>query len=242
MYPDPNTPRRPHQQVEPMQGAEDSEPTWPASYNNPYEPNTPYPGAPPVPPPPPQAPKPGRTIVPLALVIVALLILIGGALLYIVVRATTQTTSTSPSPTSQVAPTPRPTQPIIVTTVVTTVIVNGSQPQSTPLVQVPYRAQSIYNAFNQAGIRMGTASWDNNWKCCTYYPEGNAIVWRDPSGANVDIATFVSPGEANEDASQLAAQSFGTYTHNNCLLSFDTTLPSQAEENYIQVMNVVCKG
>lgn len=209
------------------------EPTEGVNYN-PYETlHNPYLGnIPPLPPPPPTRER-GTTALVIAIVSLLCLVFLLGGVLFVVLHSgvrqqftTQQTIKLTPTPTLK--PAIRPT--LLDTTAVST----GNIPQA------PYTARSIFNAFAQAGITMNNPHWDDNWKCCTYTPEGLAIIWTDPTGYNVDIATFAKTQEMLVDASQLAAQGLGTYPLNNCLLSFDAPIPFQTISTYEQIMNNAC--
>ena len=77
-------------------------------------------------------------------------------------------------------------------------------PTSTPVPLVSYPASDIYHDFSTNGLGGTNLRNDTNWSCCTYIPEGGALVWTDSaSGYTLDIATFKSTSEAEIDAQQL---------------------------------------
>lgn len=135
-----------------------------------------------------------------------------------------------------------PTQtPNIHPTLVSTVMVPTLTSQNTQVPQISYSAGDVYSAFSQAGISMSSPINDSNWKCCTYYPQGGALVWTDlPTGLSIDIATFANNTEAYVDDGELINQGFSSTSYRNCLLSYETTFPQSELTLYTRTMTNVC--
>ncbi len=139
-------------------------------------------------------------------------------------------------------PTQTPTiHPTIDSTVITTVLVPTMTPQNAQVPLISYSAGNVYTAFSQARINMSNPTNDTNWKCCTYYPEGGALVWTDlPTGLSIDIATFANRTEASVDGGELLNQGFLSTSYRNCLLSYETTFPQSELGLYTRTMTGIC--
>ncbi len=233
MYNDPfySDPTEHHRPPEPMPIY--SDPTehhrppepMPTAYRNPYELSNPYDaGVPVTPPPPPKQRHIGLIVISVSLLCVVMIlggVIFGGAIVGTLLmsgqRQVTQATPQPPTP----APTPAPTAPSV-------------RPVSSS-------ASDIYNAFIANGLGGTNRRDDNNWSCCTYTPEGGALVWTDStSGYPLDIATFKSMSEAAIDAGQLDNQNFASSVVQTCLLSYDKTVPTSVVSRYLQVMQRSC--
>jgi len=88
---------------------------------------------------------------------------------------------------------------------------------------------------------MSNPTNDTNWKCCTYYPEGGALVWTDLStGLSVDIATFANGTEAYVDGGELVNQGFSSTSYRSCLLSYESAFPQNELALYTRAMTGIC--
>ncbi|HEV2653894.1 MAG TPA: hypothetical protein VGT82_03010, partial [Ktedonobacteraceae bacterium] len=115
-------------------------------------------------------------------------------------------------------------------------------PTAAPVRPASASANDIYNDFTANGLGGTNLRDDKNWNCCTYIPEGGALVWTDSaSGYALDIATFKSTSEAAIDAGQLDSQNFASNVVQTCLLSYDKTVPAGVVSRYVQVMERSCK-
>ncbi len=194
----------------------------PTAYRNPYEISNPYDGGVPAitPPPPPKQRHIGLIVVSVSLLCVVMIlggVIFGGAIVgTLLMSGQRQVTQVTPPP-----PTPVPT--------------------ATPVRPVTSSASDIYNAFIANGLGGTNRRDDKNWNCCTYTPEGGALVWTDStSGYTLDIATFKSTSEAAIDAGQLDNQNFAANVVQICLLSYDKTVPIGVVSRYLQVMQRSC--
>jgi hypothetical protein len=186
-----------------------------AVYRNPYEAPSPYSGGmPPVPPALPKQHHIGPIVAWASLL--CLVMLLGGVLFgTLLVNGQQKVTQVTPTP------------PLV--------------PTSTPVPRVSYSASDIYHDFSAHGLGGTNPRDDTNWRCCTYAPEGGALVWTDrASGHNLDIATFKSISEAEVDARQLDNQHFSSTVVHTCLLSYDKTVPPSILSRYVQVMQTYC--
>ena len=184
-------------------------------YRNPYEPLSPYgEGVPLVPPPPPKQRPMGLILASISLL--CFVMILGGVIFGILIARGQQTITqvTSPPPLS---------------------------PTSTPVPVVSYAASAIYSDFSVNGLGGTNPRNDTNWRCCSYTPEGGALVWTDrASGYTLDIATFKSTSEAEVDAQQLSHQNFSSHVVHSCLLSYDKTVSTQVLNEYVHVMQTYC--
>ncbi len=131
-------------------------------------------------------------------------------------------------------------------TVVSTVLASPSVKIFQP--SAPYSAHTIVSYFiaNVTHTGASTATFNTNWNCCDYMPEGGAYIWCDscadgPGPAlNTGIATFASHIEAITDGNQLAGEGYGVIVVNDCLLSYDAPLNEFAMAYYKPAMLQVC--
>jgi hypothetical protein len=186
-----------------------------ATYRNPYETPGPYGGD--VPPPPPPSPKQRHTgLIVASVSLLCLVMILAGVIVGIMLVSGQQKVT-------QVTPTPSRDQP------------------TTPVLAVNYSAKDIYNDFAANGSSGTNSRDDTNWSCCTYTPEGGALVWTDNgSGFKLDIATFKSTSEAEVDARQLDSQNFSSTVVHRCLLSYDKIVPTSVISRYVQLMHMYC--
>jgi len=114
-------------------------------------------------------------------------------------------------------------------------------PTDTPTPTVSYYANDIYNDFVANGLGGPNPKDDTNWKCCTYTPEGGAIIWNDSnSGYQLDLAVFVSLAEAETDESDLNAKGVSTNVVHACLLSYGKSVPDSVIKGYLRLMQTYC--
>jgi hypothetical protein len=187
-----------------------------AVYHTPYEAFSPYEeGMPPVvPPAPPKRRRRGLLVAWVSLLCVALVL--GGMLFGILLASGLQHVTRLPLP-----PTP--------------------VPSATPIPPISVAVSEIYHDFSTYGLAGTNVRADTNWRCCTYAPEGGALVWTDrASGHRLDIATFKSMSEAAIDARQLSTQHFSSTVVQTCLLSYDRAVHPSVLRKYVRVMHAFC--
>lgn len=205
------------------------EPTQAVLYN-PYEVTSPYNLHDiPVPPPP---PKRGHVGLAVALMSVFCLVVLLASILIAIMRFSAQQSLKAPATLTSIATSERATV------------------QPTPTLPIALiHASDIYMDFTNSAF--GSFAYgprnDANWSCCTYYPDGGAIVWFQGAGGScsggcpsMDIATFASFREAQIDATQLNNQGFGTSVVGTCLLSYNQTEDWGIVHGYVQVMQTYC--
>ncbi len=196
-------------------------------YANPY---ASYAGIPPPPPPP---TKNNRHFVIWAFVIILLTAaIVGVSLIGLQIYSHNEHNSTALN-TPTVSLTPE-----------TTVIIETptpAPPTPTPQSAISYYASDIYNNFVANGLGGPDPKNDTNWSCCTYAPEGGAIVWTDnTTGYKIDLAVFASIQEAEVDEGQLFAQGFYANVVHDCLLSYEKAVPQNIIRGYVQLMQTYC--
>ena len=114
-------------------------------------------------------------------------------------------------------------------------------PTATPVPPISSTASAIYHEFSAHGLGGTNLKVDTNWRCCTYAPEGGALVWIDrTSGHSIDLAAFKSVSEAESDARQLSARHFASTVVHTCLLSYDKAVPPGVLSRYVHVMHTYC--
>lgn len=129
--------------------------------------------------------------------------------------------------------------------------VSSVVPRPTPTQQpiATYTAITLVNAFiaNISHTGATYAQANDNWKCCSYFPNRGAYRWCDscldgPGAAYyVDIAVFDTNLQATTDESELANNGYSTNVVNDCLLSYDIELAGAfTTDQYIQIMRSVC--
>lgn len=112
---------------------------------------------------------------------------------------------------------------------------------ATPVPPISVAASEIYHDFSAYGLAGTNVRAETNWRCCTYAPEGGALVWTDrASGHRLDIATFKSMSEAAIDARQLSTQHFSFTAVQTCLLSYDRAVHPSVLRKYMYVMQSFC--
>jgi hypothetical protein len=221
MYNDPlhNDPTEYHRPPEPL----------PTAYRNPYEISNPYDGAVSaiLPPPPPKQRHAGLLV---ALVSLLCVVMILGGVIFGILLVNGQQQAKQAKQAKQATQVTQVTHPPTLA------------PTAAPVRPVSASANDIYNDFTANGLGGTNRRDDKNWNCCTYIPEGGALVWTDSaSGYALDIATFKSTSEAAIDAGQLDSQNFASNVVQTCLLSYDKTVPAGIVSRYVQVMQTSCK-
>jgi hypothetical protein len=110
-----------------------------------------------------------------------------------------------------------------------------------PVTSVSYYANDIYNDFTTNGLGGPDPKYDTSWSCCTYTPEGRAVVWTDrASGFKIDLAVFATLQEAETDASQLEGQGYYANVVHGCMLSYETAVPKSVIVGYLDLMQLYC--
>lgn len=144
--------------------------------------------------------------------------------------------------TEKPVPTPTPQSPVLIATPTT-----APTQMPTILIETPtpaplsYSATDIYNDFYANGLGGPDPQSDTSWSCCTYAPEGGAIVWTDRiSGWKLDLAVFATTQEAETDAGQLFSQGFYANVVHGCLLSYEKAVPTSTLSGYVQLMQTYC--
>jgi hypothetical protein len=194
----------------------------PTAYHNPYELPNPYDGGVSaiIPPPPPKQRHAGLLVASVSLLCVVMIL---GGVIFGILLVNGQQQGKQATQVTQVTPPP-------------TLV-----PTATPVRPVSASANDIYNDFTANGLGGTNRRDDKNWNCCTYTPEGGALVWTDSaSGYTLDIATFKSTNEAAIDAGQLDSQNFVSNVVQTCLLSYDKIVPTSVVSRYLQVMQRSC--
>ncbi len=173
----------------------------------------------PIPPPPPPNKKHSKVLSIWLVAVIGIVVVISGITL---VGSTTPTI---------IIETPTPVPPTPVPTVVI----------ETPVPSISYYANDIYNDFTTNGLGGPDPKYDTSWSCCTYTPEGRAVVWTDrASGFKIDLAVFATLQEAETDASQLEGQGYYANVVHGCLLSYETAVPKSVIVGYLDLMQLYC--
>jgi hypothetical protein len=114
-------------------------------------------------------------------------------------------------------------------------------PTATPIPPSSASASEIYHDFSAHGLAGTKVRVDTNWRCCTFAPEGGALVWTDrASGHRLDIAVFKNISEAEIDARELSHLHFSSTVVYTCLLSYDKAVPTGVLGRYVHVMHSYC--
>lgn len=207
---------------------------------NPYETtmnSDPY-GVPIPPPPPPPNKKHSKVLSTWLVVVIGIVVVISGITFvgskYVgqTKQEVTPTANTTILTTPTIiieTPTPVPPTPV------PTVIIE------TPVPSISYYANDIYNDFTTNGLGGPDPKYDTSWSCCTYTPEGRAVVWTDrASGFKIDLAVFATLQEAETDASQLEGQGYYANVVHGCMLSYETAVPKSVIVGYLDLMQLYC--
>lgn len=192
----------------------------------------------PIPPPPPPNKKHSKVLSIWLVVVIGIVVVISG-ITFIGSKYAGQTkqevtptanTTILTTPTI-IIETPTPVPPTPVPTVVI----------ETPVPSISYYANDIYNDFMTNGLGGPDPKYDTSWSCCTYTPEGRAVVWTDrASGFKIDLAVFATLQEAETDASQLEGQGYYANVVHGCLLSYETAVPKSVIVGYLDLMQLYC--
>ena len=208
----------------------------------------------PIPPPPPPNKKHSK-VLSIWLVVVICIVVVTSAITFVGSKYVGQTkqevtptanTTILTTPTiiietpTPVPPTPIPTvvietpTPVPPTPIPTIVI-------ETPVPSISYYANDIYNDFRTNGLGGPDPKYDTSWSCCTYIPEGRAVVWTDStSGFKIDLAVFATLQEAETDAGQLEGQGYYANVVHGCMLSYETAVPKSVIVGYLDLMQLYC--
>jgi hypothetical protein len=192
----------------------------------------------PIPPPPPPNKKHSKVLSIWLVVVIGIVVVISG-ITFVGSKYVGQTKQevtptaniTIPTTPTIIIGTPTPEPPTPVPTVVI----------ETPVPSISYYANDIYNDFTTNGLGGPDPKYDTSWSCCTYTPEGRAVVWTDKaSGYKIDLAVFATLQEAETDASQLEGQGYYANVVHGCMLSYETAVPKSVIVGYLDLMQLYC--
>lgn len=141
-----------------------------------------------------------------------------------------------------------PISPVAAKSVPTKVVPTVTQ---TTIQAVPYTAVEVWDQFNNAGIDMTNYRVDHDWcnwtaRKCQWIPSGGAVYWDAiESGAipTLEVATFLNPQHAVDDAAVFESNGNVDWTQGNCLLiDYNPDASSLPDlQPYLNVMSQFCR-